>query len=77
MTGALCLGMGGVVWVGISRGKKGGRPSGLSPEKLQLAMTALDLHDTGKYSILEISKRLQIPIATCYRYIKIVKESKV
>jgi len=60
-----------------ARGKKGGRPSGLSPEKLQLAMTALDLHDTGKYSILEISKRLQIPISTCYRYIKIVKESKV
>ncbi|MEJ7558626.1 MAG: recombinase family protein [Pedobacter sp.] len=60
-----------------ARGKKGGRPSGLSPEKLQLAITALDLHDTGKYSILEISKRLHIPIATCYRYIKIVKESKV
>jgi DNA invertase Pin-like site-specific DNA recombinase len=60
-----------------ARGKKGGRPSGLSPKKLQLAMTALDLHDTGKYSILEISKRLQIPIATCYRYIKIVKEIKV
>jgi DNA invertase Pin-like site-specific DNA recombinase len=60
-----------------ARGKKGGRPSGLSPEKMQLAMTALDLHDTGKYSILEISKRLQIPIATCYRYIKIVKMTKV
>jgi DNA invertase Pin-like site-specific DNA recombinase len=59
-----------------ARGKKGGRPSGLSPEKLQLAMTALDLHDTGKYSILEISKRLQIPIATCYRYIKYIKEDK-
>ncbi|GGI29426.1 recombinase family protein [Pedobacter mendelii] len=60
-----------------ARGKKGGRPSGLSPEKLQLAMTALDLHETGKYSILEISKRLQIPIATCYRYIKFVKDIKV
>lgn len=60
-----------------ARGKKGGRPSGLSLEKLQLAMTALDLHDTGKYSILEISKRLQIPIATCYRYIKSVKEIKI
>lgn len=60
-----------------ARGKKGGRPSGLSTEKLQLAMTALDLHDTGKYSILEISKRLQIPIAICYRYVKVLKESKV
>ncbi|GGC75984.1 resolvase [Pedobacter quisquiliarum] len=60
-----------------ARGKKGGRPSGLSPEKLQLAMTALDLHDTGKYSILEISKRLQIPIATCYRYIKYARMDTV
>ena len=59
-----------------ARGKKGGRPSGLSSEKLQLAMTALDLHDTGKYSILEISKRLQIPIATCYRYIKNCKREQ-
>ncbi|MFC4211611.1 recombinase family protein [Pedobacter lithocola] len=44
-----------------ARGKKGGRPSGLSPEKLQLAITALDLHDTGKYSILEISKSYIYP----------------
>jgi DNA invertase Pin-like site-specific DNA recombinase len=60
-----------------ARGRKGGRPKGLSPENLQLALTALDLHDTGKYAISEIAKRLQMPIATCYRYIKYVKELKV
>ncbi|WP_432709947.1 recombinase family protein [Pedobacter sp.] len=59
-----------------ARGKKGGRPKGLSPENLQLALTALDLHDTGKYAISAIAKRLQMPIATCYRYIKQVKEVK-
>lgn len=59
-----------------ARGKKGGRPSGLSPRNMQIALTAVDLHDTGKYSILEVAKRLKLPIATCYRYIKHVKEAK-
>jgi transposase len=43
---------------------------------MQIALTAVDLHDTGKYSILEVAKRLKLPIATCYRYIKHVKEAK-
>jgi DNA invertase Pin-like site-specific DNA recombinase len=60
-----------------ARGRKGGRPKGLSPENLKLALTALDLHDTGKYAISEIAKRLQMPIATCYRYIKYVKEPNI
>jgi DNA invertase Pin-like site-specific DNA recombinase len=60
-----------------ARGRKGGRPRGLSPDNLKLALTALDLHDTGKYAISDIAKRLQMPIATCYRYIKYVKENKV
>jgi DNA invertase Pin-like site-specific DNA recombinase len=59
-----------------ARGRKGGRPSGLSPEKLQLALTAQDLHDTGKYSIAEIAKRLKLPIATCYRYMNYAKEAR-
>jgi DNA invertase Pin-like site-specific DNA recombinase len=59
-----------------ARGRKGGRPKGLSEENLQLALTALDLHDTGKYAISEIATRLKMPIATCYRYIKYVKELK-
>lgn len=41
----------------------GGMPKGLSADKLQLALTALDLHDTGKYSIAEIANRLQMPVA--------------
>lgn len=60
-----------------ARGKKGGRPSGLSTEKLQIALTAQDLHETGKYSISEIAKRLKLPIATCYRYMNHVKKVEV
>ena len=57
-----------------SRGRLGGRPKGLSEDKLQVAKTAKDLYDTGKYSIGEVAKRLSLPIATCYRYINFVSE---
>ncbi|MGI4749891.1 MAG: recombinase family protein [Janthinobacterium lividum] len=59
-----------------ARGRMGGRPAGLTPEKLQLALTAKDLHDTGKYSINEVAKRLKLPIATCYRYLTFVRTTK-
>ena len=59
-----------------ARGRMGGRPAGLTPEKLQLALTAKDLHDTGKYSINEVAKRLKLPIATCYRYLTFVRNDK-
>lgn len=41
-----------------ARGKKGGRPVGLTHEKMQLALTAHNLHDTVKYSIGKIAQRL-------------------
>jgi len=56
-----------------ARGRMGGRPAGLTPEKLQIALTARDLHDTGKYSIAEVAKRFKLPIATCYRYLTFVR----
>ena len=59
-----------------ARGRMGGRPAGLSPEKLQIALTARDLHDTGKYSIGEVAKRLKLPIATCYRYLTFVRNQQ-
>ncbi|MGI4729699.1 MAG: recombinase family protein [Janthinobacterium lividum] len=59
-----------------ARGRMGGRPAGLTPEKLQLALTAKDLHDTGKYSINEVAKRLKLPIATCYRYLTFVRNKQ-
>lgn len=59
-----------------ARGRMGGRPAGLTPKKLQLALTAKDLHDTGKYSIGEVAKRLKLPIATCYRYLTFVRNQQ-
>ncbi|RYE20037.1 MAG: recombinase family protein [Sphingobacteriaceae bacterium] len=59
-----------------ARGRLGGRPAGLTPEKMQLALTAKDLHDTGKYSISEVAKRLKLPIATCYRYLTFVRNQQ-
>jgi transposase len=47
------------------------------PLSLQLALTAVDLHETGKYIISDIAKMLQMPIATCYRYINYVKRITV
>ena len=59
-----------------ARGRMCGRPAGLSPEKVQIALTARDLRDTGKYSIGEVAKRLKLPIATCYRYLTFVKKDR-
>lgn len=59
-----------------ARGRMGGRPAGLTPEKLQIALTAKDLHDTGKYSIGEVAKRLKLPIATCYRYLTYIRKEE-
>ncbi|WP_293304252.1 recombinase family protein [Pedobacter sp. UBA5917] len=58
-----------------ARGRHGGRPKGLTPEKKEIALTACDLHNTGKYSVAEISKRLKLPIATCYRYIRYIRDA--
>lgn len=56
-----------------SRGKKGGRPSGLSKEALAKAEHAKILYDSGKKSVLEIAEGLGISRATCYRYIEYIK----
>jgi DNA invertase Pin-like site-specific DNA recombinase len=59
-----------------ARGKNVERPKGLFSENLKVALTALDLHDTGRYAISEIAKRMKLPIATCNRYIRYVKDDK-
>ncbi len=50
--------------------KKGGRLKGLSPENLQLALTALDLHHTGKYASSEIATRLKMHSSNLYSHQK-------
>lgn len=51
-----------------ARGRKGGRPSRLSPKQAQQAQR---LYDDPSNSIEEISKTLHIGRSTLYRYIKV------
>ena len=51
-----------------ARGKKGGRPKGLTQEALAKAEHAKILYESGKKSIPEIAKGLGISRATCNRY---------
>ncbi|WP_162055949.1 recombinase family protein [Pontibacter pamirensis] len=52
-----------------ARGKKGGRPVGLSKAAMEKAKSARILFDSGTKTVEEIAKILGIGRATCYRYI--------
>ena len=53
-----------------ARGRKGGRPAGLSKEAMAKAKSAKILYDSGTKTVEEIAKQLGIGRATCYRYIE-------
>jgi len=55
-----------------TRGRKGGRPKGLSKEALAKATSAKILYESGEKSIKEIADGLGISRATCYRYIELM-----
>jgi len=57
-----------------ARGRKGGRPKGLSKEALAKATSAKILYKSGEKTIKEIAEGLGISRATCYRYIEMVNE---
>jgi DNA invertase Pin-like site-specific DNA recombinase len=57
-----------------SRGRKGGRPAGLSKEALATAKNAKILYESGERTVKEIAESLEISRATCYRYIDTVRE---
>ena len=57
-----------------SRGRKGGRPAGLSKEALAKARSAKILYTSGEKTVPEIANSLGISRATCYRYIDYFKE---
>jgi DNA invertase Pin-like site-specific DNA recombinase len=51
------------------KGKRLGRPSGLSPERLKKATTARELHHLG-YTKAEIARQLGISLSSVQRYLK-------
>jgi DNA invertase Pin-like site-specific DNA recombinase len=56
-----------------ARGRKGGRPSGLSKGGLAKATSAKILYQSGEKTVKEIAQGLGISRATCYRYIEMMK----
>lgn len=53
-----------------ARGRKGGRPKGLSPEGEAIACAAETLYLEGKLGVNEIAERLRISKATLYKYLR-------
>ena len=56
-----------------ARGRKGGRPSGLSKEKIKDAEQIKILFDAGR-NIDDIKKTFKVSQATIYRYVKLINE---
>ncbi|MDQ3534167.1 MAG: recombinase family protein [Bacteroidota bacterium] len=57
-----------------ARGRKGGRPSGLSKQALRKAQAVKIIYDTGQRTVQEIAESFGISRATCYRYIDIINK---
>lgn len=58
-----------------ARGRKGGRPAGLSAENLHKAQTALMLYEKGEKKVEDIAAVLGISRVTCYRYINTARKT--
>lgn len=56
-----------------AKGRKGGRPSGLSKEKIKDAEQIKILFDAGR-NIDDIKKTFKVSQATIYRYVKLINE---
>lgn len=53
-----------------ARGRKGGRPKGLSPSACKKAQAAAALYNEGVLSIREITDNLDVSRATLYKYLR-------
>src|SRR5690606_11928476 len=57
-----------------ARGRKGGRPPGLSKQALRKAESVRIVYKTGKKTVQEIADSFGISRANCYRYIDLMKD---
>ena len=60
-----------------ARGRKGGRPAGLSKAAMEKAKSARILYASGEKSVEEIATILGIGRATCYRYLAHTTEDAI
>ena len=56
-----------------ARGRRGGRPKGLSKEAKDKAMIAKTLYEQRELSVAEICKHLNIAKSTLYKYLRFMK----
>lgn len=58
------------------RGRTGGRKKGLPPEAIEVAKRAKLLYDSpnNQYNYKEVAAMLGVSSATCYRYVKYIKD---
>lgn len=59
-----------------ARGRKGGRPKGITKDNLKKAKTVRLLYDQKELSMSEIAQSLGLSRATCYRYLEEVPSNK-
>jgi DNA invertase Pin-like site-specific DNA recombinase len=59
-----------------ARGRKGGRPKGLSPEARLKAIAAYQLYQSKEFSVSEILKKTGISVGTLYAYIRHIEQEK-
>lgn len=59
-----------------ARGRKGGRPTGLTKEAMAKATSAKILFDSREKTVQEIADGLGISRATCYRYLQHLQSHK-
>lgn len=54
-----------------ARGRKGGRPKGLSKEAMDKAIIAATLYKEGTHSITKICKHIGVARSTLYKYLRV------
>lgn len=59
-----------------SRGRKGGRPKGLSEEAYKTALAAYQLYHRQELSVKDIAGQLKISIPTLYSYVRYIDSQK-
>ena len=61
---------------GRARGRKGGRPKGLSSEARIKAIAVYQLYQSKKFTVSEILKQTGISLGTLYSYVKLIEQEE-
>jgi DNA invertase Pin-like site-specific DNA recombinase len=59
-----------------ARGRKGGRPKGLSSEARIKAIAVYQLYKSKKFTVSEILKQTGISVGTLYSYVRMIEQEE-